>query len=202
MFGWFSFAHHPLCKNYRHEVINVHGTYLCKGCTEVYGSSFLTILLVVIFTALQRFTIPELALIAFLTLIPSVIGNFYHFKRRIFKDIIRIALGIGLGIALSQLFYAEGLVTKIVVLALLIIAYFAFTITRKYIISKESFTNRGQMQLCSNCEQFNEQACENYKRVFKSEGAYSRIISDFIQKKLSANQIQSMGFAKQPLDED
>lgn len=202
MFGWFSFSHHPLCKNFRHEVIHVNGVYLCKGCTEVYGSGLLTILLVVMLTALQRFTLPELVFLAFLTLLPSVIGNFHHFKQRIFKDIIRITLGVGLGIALSQLFYADGLITKFLVLILLILAYFAFIFTRKYIISKEAFSDRGQIHLCPNCEQLNDQACENYKRAFNSEGAYSRIISDFIQKKLSTNQIQSMGFAKQSLDED
>ena len=202
MFGWFSFAHHPLCKNYRPEVIGVNGVYLCKGCTEVYGTGIVIILLVFIFTTLQRFSIPELTVIAFTTLIPSVIGNFIHFKKRIIKDIIRIDLGIGFGVALSQLFYAEGLMTKIFVLALLIIAYFVFTSTRKYIISKDNYTNKNQLHLCPNCEQFNDQACENYKRVFKSEGVYSRIISDFIQKKLTLNQIQSMGFGNQTLNDD
>ena len=188
MFAWFYFSHHPLCKNYRHEVINVNGLYLCKGCTEVYGSSLFIILLVALFNPFHYLNILQLLIIAILAVLPSVIGNIIHFKKRIIKDAIRIILGIGWGIALSSLFFNPSLVVKIEVFFVMIVIYFIFKFTRTF---------RGlpyHDDLCENCMQFNEQACEPYKRVFVTEREYSRVLSDYIQERLSVNRIKGMGF--------
>lgn len=196
MFAWFYFAHHPLCKNYRQEVIEIKGMYLCKGCTEVYSSSFFVIFLVAIFNPLSSLNLFQLLIIAFLSIIPAIIGNIIHFKRRVIKDIIRIILGVGIGIGLSELLLFSDLVTKVVIIIIFLLIYYLFKFTR----SKKNIIYHDD--LCSNCKQFTEQACESYKRVFVTEREYSRVISDFIQKRLSVNQIQSMGFKNFMQDDD
>lgn len=194
MFSFFYFSHHPLCKNYRKEVFGIRGHYFCKGCSEVYGSVFLTIVLTFMVQSLQSFNLYSLLIIAILSILPSVIGNFYHFKIRIIKDFIRIILGIGLGIALSQVFFSPTLEGKIIVLVMILIAYFLFLFTRTRL------TSQHQYHLCPNCEQFNDQACSNYRRVFNAEGQYSRIISDYIQKKISSGYMMNLGY-QQTLDD-
>ena len=103
-------------------------------------------------------------------------------------------MGIGLGIAISQLYFYPTLEGKIFVLVLIILAYFTFIITRTYL------SNQHQAHLCPDCEQFNDQACSNYRRVFNAEGQYSRIISDYIQKKLSTSYMMNLGY-KETLDD-
>ncbi|HKZ39523.1 MAG TPA: hypothetical protein VJ044_01095, partial [Candidatus Hodarchaeales archaeon] len=44
----FWFSHHPLCRNYRKELLRVRGWYFCRGCTEVYSSLFIALTLTVI----------------------------------------------------------------------------------------------------------------------------------------------------------
>ena len=195
MFAWFNFAHHPLCKNYQNEVFSINGMYLCKGCTEVYSSSIFIIILVALFNPLNYLHDFQLLLIALITAIPSFIGNFIHFKRRIIKDIIRIDLGIGIGIGLSELVLISDLLSKLVVFCVLIVIYGLFTITRS------GLNNSDNSELCSNCQQFNDQACEHYKQVFYTEREYSHVLSDFIQKNLTVNKIESFGFTNSMQDD-
>ena len=190
MFAWFNFAHHPLCKNYNPEVFQINGMYFCKGCSEVYGSSFFVILFVAIFNPISYLTIDKLLIIAFITISPSLIGNFIHFKKRIVKDAIRIILGIGLGIGLSELVVVPDLVFKILIAIILLIFYYTFKFTHSR-ISLNYHSN-----LCPDCKQFNDHACKPYKQVFATEGEYSRLLSDFIQKRLTINKIESLGFKK------
>ncbi len=196
MFAWFNFAHHPLCKNYKKEVITINGMYLCKGCTEVYSTGILTFLLVFLFNPLPPLNLVQLFLVGFIAVSPSILGNIIHFKHRIIKDIIRIMLGIGVGIALSEFLIIQDLVTKIGIVIIFLIIYYCFKFTRSKQIA--SYHN----DLCPDCTQFNEHACEPYKRVFVTEREYSRVLSDFIQKRLSANQLQGMGFRTFNQDDD
>lgn len=195
MFGWFYFSHHPLCKNYGQEVFSINGMYICKGCTEVYAFTFITIVVVFILNLFHFLSVPILIVIALLSLAPSVIGNFYHFKVRIIKDFIRISLGIGIGIGLAQVIILPELIDKVLAVLVILLAYFTFRFTRTLPNNKQTII------LCSNCEQFNDQSCENYKKVFKAEGDYSRIISDYIQKKLTENHNLQFGFIHEPNDD-
>ena len=190
MFAWFNFAHHPLCKNYNQEVFQINGMYLCKGCSEVYVSTFFVILLIAIFKTSYHLTLYQLLIIAFISVIPSLLGNFIHFTRRIVKDSIRIILGIGLGIGLSELVIVPHIVSKIILAIILLVVYFVFKFTRSHLIPNY------HSNLCSDCEQFNDHACEPYKQVFATEGKYSRVISDFIQKRLTINKIESFELKK------
>ena len=195
MFAWFNFAHHPLCKNYNQEVFQINGMYVCKGCSEVYGFSFFVILLVAIFKPFSHFTITQLLIIAFITVSPSLIGNFIHFKKRIVKDAIRIILGIGLGIGLSELIVVADTIFKILIAIILLVFYFVFKFTRS------SISSNYHHNLCPDCKQFNGHACNPYKQVFATEGEYSRLLSNFIQKRLTINKIQSVGFIKSMQDD-
>ena len=184
MFLWFFFSHHPLCKNYNKEILKIHGYYICKGCTEVYTASFLSVLFLVVFNPLKELNLIQIFLIGFLSIIPSLIGNFYHFKTRLVKDLIRITLGIGLGVGIFSFFAIPDLISKVEILIFMFIVYYVFKLTRSDQIGN----------LCPECSSFSPNACESFRKVFTAEGDYSRILSDYIQKKLTSSKFSEFGF--------
>ena len=195
MFAWFNFAHHPLCKNYRNEVFSCNGYFLCKGCTEVYSSGIIIMLFVTLFNPFYSFSVFQFSIIALVTALPSFIGILIHFRRRIIKDFIRIDLGIGLGIAFGEFVIIPDLFSKILIFFILLFIYSFYKTSR----SRQNIYH--DSNLCSNCRQFNEYACNSYKQVFNTEREYSHLLSDFIQKRLTINKMESMGFDNQTQDD-
>ena len=186
MFSWFSFSHHPLCKNFHSEVIPIKDIYLCKGCSEVYGFGFLTAIILFIINPSMNFA--QIFITLIISVIPSFIGNFIHFKKRIIKDAIRIILGFGLGIWISEVLIIPDFFEKFILKFIFVGIYILF----KYSRSIQNVNST--LNLCSECHNFTENACPTYKKVFKTEGDYSRILSDYIQKKLTVNKMGRFGY--------
>lgn len=184
MFSWFYFAHHPLCKNYSDEVLKINDYYFCRGCSEVYGTALFIILFSFFLEPIKTLNIFQFILIGILSIIPSFIGNIIHFKHRLIKDILRIILGLGLGIGVFSIIILPDIISKLSILLFMAIMYFIFKISRS---NQESY-------LCPECTSFTDNACASYKRVFKTEGDYSRILSDYIQKRISLNKMAKFGF--------
>ncbi len=52
-------------------------------------------------------------------------------------------------------------------------------------------TSKRKIKLCKECSEFTENACLDFKKQFEAERLYSREISDFLQQKLSWDDIKN-----------
>ncbi|MFX0212435.1 MAG: hypothetical protein ACFFDT_41055 [Candidatus Hodarchaeota archaeon] len=101
------------------------------------------------------------------------------------KDLLRISLGIGWGIALSELWLQPMWSNKIIILILMVIFLFVFQRIRRF------QTSRRPIELCDNCRDFNDDTCIGYKSHFEAEHLYSKELSDFLQQSLTWSDIQT-----------
>lgn len=110
------------------------------------------------------------------------------------KDLLRISLGIGWGIALGELLLQTSWSDKIAIFLLMITFWFIFRKIRRIKTSRKTLT------LCKNCVELNNSACPGYKMQFEAERQYSREVSDFLQQKLNWNDIRK-GLQKSHISE-
>ncbi len=115
---------------------------------------------------------------------PTWLGFLYSFKNRKIKDIIRISLGLGWGIALAELWLQPLWIDKIIIFLFIIAFWFIFQRIRR------SHSNIRDDDICQNCSELNSVVCSGFKKQFEAERLYSREISDFLQQKLSWNDIK------------
>ncbi len=180
----FHFSHHPLCSNYQQEVFHVHSWFICRGCTWTYGSTLIALMVTAFFNPFSNFSLFEGFLIVLGITSPTWLGLLHSFQNRKIKDLIRISLGLGWGIALAELWLQPLWIDKIVIFLFIIAVWFIFQRIRR------SQTSKRDIILCENCTELNSSACSGFKRQFEAERLYSREISDFMQQKLSWNEIE------------
>jgi hypothetical protein len=95
------------------------------------------------------------------------------------KDIYRILLGVAVSIPFVTIIQIQPLEEKTLIILILFLYFMTFKIIRQ----NSSINNN----LCEDCDKFTESACTNYRYVFESQREHSRVISDFLQKKLVNN---------------
>ncbi|MFX1515100.1 MAG: hypothetical protein ACFFC6_02245 [Promethearchaeota archaeon] len=180
----FHFSHHPLCNNFRQEVVKIGSWYVCRGCLCVYSSMLLSLFITVFVNPFINFSLWEKFLLVLIVSSPTWIGFLFKFTNRILKDLLRFSLGLGWGIAIGELWLQPLWRDKIVIFFLMVIFWFVFKKIRSFQIGKKEVT------LCDNCTALNDNACLGYKKKFEAERKYSREISDFLQQKLAWDDIQ------------
>ncbi|MHA1992029.1 MAG: hypothetical protein ACW981_10715 [Candidatus Hodarchaeales archaeon] len=178
-FGWFIFSHHPLCTNFRKEVFKIKRFFFCRGCAFFYSSLFLSFIYLLANDNFIDIGLFNLFIITNILAFPSFFGLIIKTNFRLIKDIYRILLGVAVSIPFVTIIHARFLEEKIMILLLL----FLYFITFKIVSQNSSINNF----LCEDCDKFTENACINYRYVFESQREHSRVISDFLQKKLVNN---------------
>jgi hypothetical protein len=179
------FAHHVLCENYSKEVFNIRSWYICRGCTLVYGSTLVTFVISVLFNLFKSYSLFEILSLVLIVSCPTWFGFVFSFEKRLVKDLLRISLGTGWGIALSELWLEPMWSNKIIIFFLMVIFLFVFQRIRRF------QTSRRLIELCDNCKDFNVNTCRGYKSHFEAERLYSKELSDFLQKTLTWSDIQT-----------
>ncbi len=180
----FYFSHHPLCNNYRQEVLKIGSWYICRGCFCVYSSTLVSLLITIFINPFNTFSFGEVFLLVLIVSSPTWIGLFFNFRNRTIKDLLRISLGLGWGIALGELWLQPSWSDKLAIFLLMITFWFIFRKIRNFQSGKKPLI------LCRNCIELNNNACPGYKKQFEAEQIYSREISDFLQQKLNWDDIQ------------
>ncbi len=66
----------------------------------------------------------------------------------------------------------------------MIVFWYVFFQIRRLQISK------GHNNLCSSCNDFSDEVCIGFKKQHEAENIYSREISDFLQQKLTWNEVK------------
>jgi hypothetical protein len=131
-----------------------------------------------------NFSLFEVFYIVLLVSSPTWFGFLFHVERRIVKDLLRISMGLGWGIALAELLLQPSWIDKIIIFLIIVGFLLIFQRLRK------RQTRRSASLLCDNCRELNDNACSGYKYQYEAERLYSRELSDFLQQKLSWNDIR------------
>lgn len=176
LFAPFWFSHHPQCDNFASEIISIGRYRLCRGCTAVYSSALITSLLVIMLRPFNAWPLEHVGLMVLLISSPTWLGVLVRFKQRWIKDLIRVSLGIGWGMALAEMVVRPQLIEKIIMLIAMIVFYQAFKWVRR------QRHRHVEDLLCPNCRQLTEEACLGTKALLEAERQYSRELSDYLQK--------------------
>lgn len=181
----FHFAHHPLCSDYRQEVFHIGSWFICRGCIWTYSSALITLLVTSLIDPFSNFSLFEVFLIVLGVISPAWIGLVHSFHSRMIKDVIRISLGVGWGIALAELWLVKLWIDKIIIFLFIIMFLVVFQRMKRLQSSKN------EMKLCKDCSELTENACLDFKKQFEAERLYSREISDLLQQKLNWDDIKN-----------
>ncbi|NHJ02684.1 MAG: hypothetical protein EAX86_11140 [Candidatus Heimdallarchaeota archaeon] len=177
------FAHHPLCDNFKQEILSLKiltkNFYICRGCFWVFLSMILSFSVLIIMNPFRNQTAIEKFIIVILVSSPTWIGVLFSFKYRIWKDLLRISLGTGFGIALGELILTPNFFLKILIAGFIFVFIWTFSYFRKRF-------SRGKSQIiCLDCEKMNTGICEGFKQQIDAQRQYSQELSNYIQENSS-----------------
>lgn len=95
--SWRRLAHHPTCSVYKNHYYKIGNIYLCVGCTSLYASIIVSLIL---FASFMNFFRTYPYYLAF-TFVIGIMGPFIHFairpKNKWLKTLFRVSAGIALG---------------------------------------------------------------------------------------------------------
>ena len=142
----FYLAHHPLCNDFKQEVFTLGTWRICHGCTFVYSSVLLTFLSILWINPFANLTIYESFWLVIAITAPTWLALFHKFKHRVLKDIARITLGIGWGIAGAEVVLRPILLEKLFFLLSIGLVYLVFRTL------KHRQAHKYPDQVCINCQ--------------------------------------------------
>lgn len=180
----FYFAHHPLCNDFKKEILAIRTWYICRGCTFVYSSALLTFLITIWINPFANLTIYEGFWFVLGITGPTWLALFHRFQHRWIKDIVRISLGIGWGIAVAELILRPIWLEKIIVLFIIGLIYIVFHTL------KHRQAHKHPDHICENCQDINQPSCEGAEQILEAERKFSREYSDYLQQNLRWKDIQ------------
>jgi len=177
------FAHHPLCNHFKQEILSFKilkkNFYICRGCFWVFLSTILSFSLSIIINPLRDLSTVEKIILVTLISSPTWIGFLFSFKRRILKDLLRISLGTGFGIALGELILTPNIILKILIFGFIFVFIWIFSYFRK------RFSRGKSHIICLGCNEMNIDICEGFKQQMDAQRQYSQELSDYIQENSS-----------------
>ncbi|MHA1215012.1 MAG: hypothetical protein ACTSPG_06925 [Candidatus Hodarchaeales archaeon] len=178
------FAHHPLCSNYRKEVIQVGTWYLCRGCFFVFLSMIVSLLVTFILNPFRNLNLFEGVILVIFITCPAWVALFLSTNNRRLKDIFRISLGLGWGISLAEILNRPNLLEKFTIIGAIILVYFLF----KFLKSRQNL--RQKDLICSKCSERNNNYCSGYKKQLEIERIFTQDLSNYLQSSLSWDDIK------------
>jgi hypothetical protein len=105
--AWKRFAHHPTCSQYKEHYFNVGKLKLCVGCTSLYSSIFLTLIIYMTIPGLFK----NMPLILGILFLYGCLSALIHFivrpSTKLMKTLFRSSAGIGIGAYLALILYLK-----------------------------------------------------------------------------------------------
>lgn len=103
--AWKRLAHHPTCSQYNNHYYSLGKLKLCVGCTSLYSSIILSLIIYLTIPSIFK-TIPLILALLFLYGCSSAVLHFFISpSKKLTKTFSRSSSGIGLGAYLAMIFY-------------------------------------------------------------------------------------------------
>lgn len=180
----FFFTHHPLCNDFKQEIFSLGTWRICRGCTFVYSSAIVAFLFVVWLNPFTTFSVIEIFGLVMGNTSPTWLALFHKFKHRVLKDIARITLGIGWGMAIGEVILRPILLEKLFFLLSIGLIYLVFRTL------KHRQAHKHPDQVCINCQESTRTSCVGTEQLLEAERTFSREYSDYLQQNLRWEDIQ------------
>jgi hypothetical protein len=128
--AWKRFAHHPTCSQYKEHYYNVGKLKLCVGCTSLYSTIFLSLIIYMTIPSIFK-NIPLILGILFLY---GCFSALIHFvvrpSTKLMKTLFRSSAGIGLGAYLALIFYLRLWWLQIILFLFLFVGFAVYGLIR------------------------------------------------------------------------
>lgn len=128
--AWRKLAHHPTCSQYKNHYYKIGKLKLCVGCTSLYSSILLSLIIYLTIPSVFR-TMPIILAILFLY---GCFSALIHFVVRpltkIMKTISRSSAGIGLGAYLTLIIYLRLWWLQIILLLFIFAGFTLYGVIR------------------------------------------------------------------------
>lgn len=128
--AWKRFAHHPTCSQYSNHYYSLGKLKLCVGCTSLYSSIILSLIIYLTIPSIFR-SIPLILAILFLFGCTSAILHFLvRPKRKFIKTLFRGSAGIGLAAYLTLIIYLRLWWLQLVLVLFLLSGFIVYGMIR------------------------------------------------------------------------
>jgi hypothetical protein len=140
--SWKRFAHHPTCSQYKNHYFNFGKLKLCVGCTSLYSSIIISLIIYLTIPHIFR-NIPLILAILFLF---GCFSALIHFlvrpKRKIMKSVFRASAGIGIAAYLAMIMFLRLWWLQVILILFLLAGFFSYGLIRG---------KGNNMKKCSSC---------------------------------------------------
>lgn len=140
--AWRRLAHHPTCSVYKNHYYKIGKLHLCVGCTSLYSSILISVIL---FLSFFNFFMLNPYYLAFAFVI-GILGPFIHFairpKNKWVKTLFRVSAGVALGAYIGLIVLAPRWWLRIIMFLFIVGGFSLYGLMR----GKNS-----NLQLCQDC---------------------------------------------------
>ena len=183
---WFHFAHKPLCRRFRGDVLHVGRLYVCRSCTMAYAGLLLGGLACGLVAATRPgwfdLGMPiALAVLGSVTVAMSMPGWYGRWPRPL-RDVLRFSLGVTLATCAALVVAGQWLV-GLLGAAVLLVCWAIYKTLRQ----------ARRQHNCDGCGELTTKAiCSGYRRQARAVRRYEtiateRLFSDTIPPELAAS---------------
>ncbi len=128
--AWKRLAHHPTCSQYRNHYFSIGKIKLCVGCTSLYSSIIISLIIYLTIPSVFR-DIPRILAILFLFGCSSALIHFLvRPKRKIMKTIFRASAGIGISAYLAIIIFLRLWWLQLILFLILLAGFFLYGMIR------------------------------------------------------------------------
>ncbi|MHA1401104.1 MAG: hypothetical protein ACTSQE_12215 [Candidatus Heimdallarchaeaceae archaeon] len=171
--AWQNFTHHPTCSVYKNHYFSIGPLKLCVGCTSVYSS--LTLKLILYFT-LQEFFNSNLLIFPIICLIgvTAAIGQYLiKPENKWIKAFLRSLLGFGLGAYILLIVLTPKWWLRIVLFVIALGGVYLYNLMR----------GKANIEYCDTCPlHFAEPRCDPFENTQRKIQKLNQLIDEQIAK--------------------
>ena len=140
--AWKRFAHHPTCSQYKNHYFNFGKLKLCVGCTSLYSSIIIALIIYLTIPSIFR----NIPLILATLFIFGCFSAMIHFlvrpKRKFMKTVFRASAGIGIAAYLAMIIFLRLWWLQLILILFLLAGFFTYGLIRG---------KGNNMKKCSSC---------------------------------------------------
>lgn len=168
--SYFLWAHKPLCKLYREDVLKIKGIYLCRSCLFVYLGGVLGLILALFLHLFQPGYSHAVLIVLTFTVLPLSSPKFYKGLSRRWRDLIRLTAGILIIFIFSTV--VEGHFFLVLIILLISSLFWKMYYRQRA---------KRKIEFCSTCaEHATAGICSGYQLQAASIREYEQEATDFI----------------------
>lgn len=128
--AWKRFAHHPTCSEYKQHYYKIGKLKLCVGCTSLYSSIIISLVIYLSIPFIFRETPIILAILFVYSCFIAIIHFLVRPKTKLLKTFFRSSAGVGLGAYLALIIFLKVWWMQIILILFILTGFGLYGIIR------------------------------------------------------------------------